>query len=64
VIIEAAEPTEENIDIWMNLLTETLSRDKFSGNSRQYYISFLENLFQNDMGGLYFAKLEDRVIAA
>ena len=64
VIIEAAEPTEENIDIWMSLLTETLSRDKFSGNSRQYYISFLENLFQNDMGGLYFAKLEDRVIAA
>jgi hypothetical protein len=48
----------------MNLLNETLSRDKFAGNSRQYYVAFLENLTSQDMGGLYFAKLEGRVIAA
>lgn len=64
VTIEAALPTEENINIWMNLLTETLSRDKFAGNSREYYATFLENLESQDMGGLYFAKFEERVIAA
>jgi hypothetical protein len=64
VAIESVEPTSENIDIWMNLLTETLSRDKFAGNSEQYYVSFLQNLADNDIGWLYFAKLEGRVIAA
>lgn len=29
--------TEENLDIFMKLLSETLERDNFSGNSREYY---------------------------
>jgi lipid II:glycine glycyltransferase (peptidoglycan interpeptide bridge formation enzyme) len=30
VHIEAVSPTEENLDIWMNLVRETTIRDSFS----------------------------------
>ncbi len=48
----------------MQLFTDTLSRDGFSGNSREYYEIFLRTLDQQKSGGLYFARFEDRVIAA
>lgn len=64
VIVESAESTKENLDIWMKILSETTSRDGFSGNPRQYYEAFLSELQKGNMGGLYFARLENRVIAA
>jgi hypothetical protein len=49
VEVEQVLATKENIDIWMSLLTDTLSRDRFAGNSRAYYGAFIENLEQSDM---------------
>ncbi len=63
VVIEKVTSTPENIDIWMYLLMDTISRDGFSGNSRSYYEIFLQNLEKTDQWWLYFARFEGRVIA-
>ncbi len=63
VIVERVDATSENIDIWMRLLADTLTRDGFSGNSRSYYETFLYNLAKTDQWWLYFAWFEGRVIA-
>lgn len=63
VKILSVKSTKENIDIWMNLLMETTSRDGFSGNSRKYYEEFLHQIENSQLGGLYFAYFEGRVIA-
>jgi lipid II:glycine glycyltransferase (peptidoglycan interpeptide bridge formation enzyme) len=55
--------SEENLEIWLNLLRETTSRDGFSGNSDEYYRQFLTQLGDNH-GGLYFAYYGEHVIAA
>lgn len=57
------EPTDANLDIWMNLLADTTLRDGFSHNSRSYYENFLENLSIQNMGWLLFAYFEWQVIA-
>ncbi len=64
VVVDFAEPTEENIDIWMSLLSDTTERDGFSSNSRQYYESFLALLKKDNNGWLYFARFGNRAIAA
>jgi lipid II:glycine glycyltransferase (peptidoglycan interpeptide bridge formation enzyme) len=64
VKVSRVSTSQENIDIWMSLLTETTSRDGFSQNSRKYYESFLLEVQEKNMGGLYFARFEDRIIAA
>ena len=46
--VERVDATSENIDIWMGLLADTLTRDRFSGNSRSYYETFLYNLAKTD----------------
>ncbi len=61
VTVAWVEPTSENIDIWMSLLTDTTERDGFAHNSRQYYESFLSAW---DEIKLAFASLGWRVIAA
>jgi lipid II:glycine glycyltransferase (peptidoglycan interpeptide bridge formation enzyme) len=63
VEVERVAATVENIDIWMGLLMDTLSRDGFAGNSRHYYESFIQNLAKTDQWWLYFAWFEGRVIA-
>ncbi len=55
--------TQENLDIWMNLLQDTTTRDRFSHNSRSYYENFLKNLTTENAGGLLFAYFEGQVIA-
>ena len=37
VAVSQVPPTKENIDIFYALLSDTLGRNKFSGNSRTYY---------------------------
>ncbi len=64
VEIERVLATSENIDIWMSLLDDTLSRDGFSGNSRKYYEIFIKNIETQLQWWLYFARFEWRVIAA
>jgi peptidoglycan pentaglycine glycine transferase (the first glycine) len=50
ITIERVDPTPANIDIWMELLTETTLRDSFSQNSRRYYEIFLQKLSEQDVG--------------
>ena len=57
-------PTKKNIDIWMVLLSDTTSRDSFSGNDREYYEVFLTTLERYSAGWLLFASFEWLVIAA
>lgn len=58
--VEWVESNIENIAIWMNLLSDTTSRDGFSHNSRKYYESFLAC----PTSRLAFAFHEEKVIAA
>lgn len=62
VTVRAVEPTEEHINIWMELLSETTARDGFAANNQAYYTAFLSIL--GEQGKLYFAYWENRVIAA
>ena len=64
VTTEWVSPTKASIDIWMDLLSETTSRDGFSQNSRSYYEIFLKVLASQGAWGLLFASLEGKVIAA
>lgn len=64
VTIDAVPATAENIDIWMGLLGDTLSRDGFAGNSRTYYEIFLREIEKSYGGGLYFGMVEWRAIVA
>ncbi len=64
VTVERVNSSKENIDIWIWLLHETLSRDNFAGNSRKYYEIFVSELEKNNQWWLYFASFEGRVIAA
>ena len=64
VTIEAVRATSENIDTWMRLLSDTVSRDGFSGNSREYYEVFLSEIEKSYGTGLYFGSAEGRVIVA
>jgi len=57
------ESTEANLDTFYRLLSETTSRDGFSGNSKSYYRYLLASRKQ-PFEGLYFAYWQDRVIAA
>ncbi len=59
-----ALPTSENLRIWMDLLWETTSRDRFAQNSEKYYQIFLEKIAYKNTGWLLFASFEWKVIAA
>lgn len=64
VITEWVMPTPDNIATWMSLLSETTSRDGFSENSEEYYTAFLRILRDSNSGGMLFASLEWKIIAA
>ncbi len=64
VTTEWVLPTPENIALWMSLLSETTSRDRFSENSEEYYVSFLRILRDSNTWGMLFAYFEWQVIAA
>lgn len=64
VVTEWVLPTEENIGIWMRLLSETTSRDRFAHNSREYYTSFLRVIQDGNSWGMLFARFDDVVISA
>ncbi len=51
VIIEQASIYRDgNLDIWMALLSDTLERDRFSGNSPEYYENFVMEIEKNNRG--------------
>jgi len=57
---EIVEKTKENIEAYYELMLETTSRDKFAGNSLEYYETFLNSL---DNSKLILAKKDWVVIA-
>ncbi len=61
LIVENVEATQENIKIFYDLMCETTSRDHFSGNSLQYYETFLEKIPNAE---LIFVKSGDTVVSA
>jgi lipid II:glycine glycyltransferase (peptidoglycan interpeptide bridge formation enzyme) len=50
VKVNWVDPTPDHIDMWMELLRETTTRDNFSQNSREYYASFLRTLRDSNAG--------------
>ncbi len=47
IVVKKAEITDENIEIFYNLMTETTSRDSFSGNTKTFYKNFLNSSKNN-----------------
>lgn len=64
VEIEQVPYTQENLDIFYGLLGETLERDGFAANSKEYFRIFLQYLDKQGLGGLFFAKKENEIISA
>lgn len=58
--VKEVEKTDENIKLYHDLMLETTSRDWFSGNTFDYYKTFLNSL---ENSSLLLAYLEDKVIA-
>ena len=48
VQIQSVKLSEENLTVWMNLLTITTERDGFHGNSRAYYEAFIRNIQKSE----------------
>ncbi|EKE26406.1 MAG: methicillin resistance protein [uncultured bacterium (gcode 4)] len=61
--IEKSEFSEKNVNIFYDLLSETNKRDKFNINSLSYFKTFLDYIYKNNLGWLYFAKKDEEVIA-
>jgi len=60
IVVKEVEKTDKNIEKYYNLMLETTSRDNFSGNTIDYYKTFLKILNQSK---LLLAYYEDKVIA-
>ena len=60
VLVEIVEKTDENIKAYYDLMLETTSRDWFSGNTFEYYKTFLKTL---EKSKLILAKKDGIVIA-
>jgi len=60
VEVKSVEKTRENIQKYYELMLETTSRDNFSGNNLEYYITFLEKLENSE---LLLAYKDEEVIA-
>ena len=63
VKVEQVAFSEKNLDIFYDLLTETLERDGFATNSKSYFREMLWYLEKNNLGGFLFARRENEVIA-
>lgn len=63
VTVEQVPYSEEYLNIFYGILRETLERDQFSANSRDYFRTFLQYLEKQKLGGLFIAKREGEIIA-
>lgn len=64
VEVEQVPFTEESLDAFYKILSETLERDRFSANSREYFRTFLQYVEKEQLGGLFMAKKGAETIAA
>lgn len=63
VQVEQVSYTEEHLNLFYEILGETLERDGFAANSREYFRIFLQYLEKQKLGGLFMATREGEVIA-
>lgn len=61
VDVFSADKTLDNIKIFYDLMLETTSRDHFSGNTFEYYKTFLEKIAESE---LIFTKYEGKILSA
>lgn len=61
--MEQVPYSEANLEAFYGILSETLERDSFRANSREYFRVFLQYLERYQLGGLWLAKRECEVIA-
>lgn len=64
VTVRMSDGNENDLAAFFALLSETLSRDGFSGNSLGYYREMLRMLQENDSGGLFVAEKDGEPVAA
>lgn len=64
VQVEQVPYLSESLDIFYSILAETLERDGFAANSKEYFRVFLQYLEKQQLGGLFIAKREGEPIAA
>lgn len=64
VVVKKVSFSEENIFLWINMLSETTKRNGFHENSREYYTRFIQELERNNAWWLYFAFLWEELLAA
>lgn len=56
--------TKEHLDTFYSILGETLERDGFAANSREYFRILLRYLEKQKLGGLFMAEKDGETIAA
>lgn len=64
VDVKQVHYTKDSLDVFYGILSETLERDKFAANSKEYFRVLLQYLERQKLGGLFFAERENEVIAA
>lgn len=64
VTVRKSDGNEADVKAFFGLLSETLDRDGFSGNSLAYYEELVRTLNEADCGGLFIAEKEGCAVAA
>ncbi len=60
---EIVEPTDENFDIMVNLIHQTMADKSVVIRSASYYKNFWKSYIESGMGALFFAYQDDKPIA-
>jgi len=64
VTVRKSDGSEADVKAFFDLLSETLDRDGFSGNSLAYYEELVRSLNEADCGGLFIAEKDGTAVAA
>lgn len=64
VTVRKSDGKEADVKAFFDLLSETLDRDGFSGNSLAYYEELVRTLNEADCGGLFIAEKGGSAVAA
>ena len=54
IVVKVLEKTDENIEKFYALMTQTTKRDGFSGNNLEYYQHFLQELEESELLGSFY----------
>ncbi len=64
VSVRFSDGNDSDVETFFRLLSETLSRDGFSGNSLEYYRELVRALTSEGIGGLFIAEKDGESVAA